>query len=106
MTVNAVGFVVTAVRDDGSRLYMAIDAASGGYEWWTTHVPSARIYSDAKDAWADLKRRMRSTLFHAASGADYAKPDRTVLLGVDRLDAVELVGTERHRFSLPARDTP
>lgn len=89
------GFMVVATRDDGSRHYMAIDYSSGGHEYWSSALSGAAFYASEDEATADLAKRQHGGVFlHSASGADFSKPERTVRIGVERLDAVPLFSIE------------
>lgn len=104
---ETVGFIIVAVRDDASRAYMGIDAASGGYEWWSNSVASARIYHTAEEAIADVARRMGESFLRGAAGVSFAYPARTVKVGVDRLLSVrENAETHRVVIDVPAGYVP
>lgn len=104
MSADTVGYIITAKRDDDSRVFMGIDYASCGYEWWSASAADAKFYACAEDAQADIERRMGSAFLHAASGADYGRPDRSFLLSVERLDSTTVSSTE-NRFTLTAPAT-
>ena len=100
MPGTTAGYIITAQRDDGKSLVMAIDAASGGYEYFTTGLSSAAVYETEALATKDLAKRMGSTLLHNATGADYANPRRSVVLSICRVE-LHPVATEEHAFEVP-----
>lgn len=81
------GFIIVATRDDGTRWYMAIDRASGGYEYFTSHAASAEMYPTQEEAEAQIKRRLGDVFLHGASGADYEHPVRHVNVATEVVSA-------------------
>ena len=72
--MHVLGYVIVATRDDGTRWYMAIDLASGGYEYFTQTAASAEVHREEAHAAAALSgRMMRDTVLHAASAVRLMK---------------------------------
>jgi hypothetical protein len=98
-TMQPVGYVISAKRDDGTKHYMGIDRSSGGYEYWTG-LSGAQIYGTESEADAALVKHDDGRAFlHRVTDASNAKPNRYADISIEQL-TTRTLSTKRVMFNV------
>jgi hypothetical protein len=110
MPEDAKRFVLVAIRDDGTELFMAIDHTSGGYPYWRGEIDSTSFKTrEELDAVLTNPEFAKSrgdgwpgVLLHSGSGANYDTPRREVRIEVWRV-TFDVVSSVHHTVVIPEK---